>query len=215
MQSKNLRFLLFFCGLYFLPYLQTYVPLAAHAQGIPLLKEFVQTAKSAQGSFQQIQFGSSGKVIAKTAGHFRFLRPGKFIWATAKPYEQLLQSDGNDIFIWDKDLKQVTIRKLDNVLASSPAAILFGTSALERYFKIKEGPVRNGLQWVELTPLTQDTPFIQITVGFRGKTLAGMELRDTLGNMTALVFSEVDTTQALSTKDFSFKVPSGVDVIRN
>lgn len=187
----------------------------AYAQGIDLLKAFVSNMQSAQGTFHQTQFGSSGKVIAKTSGTFRFLRPGKFIWATTKPYDQLLQSDGKQLYIWDQDLNQVSIRRLDNALAASPAAILFGSNTLERHFTLKEGPLREGVQWVELIPLANDTPFTQITIGFRDNTLAGMELRDTLGNATALIFKDVDTGKRLSARNFDFKIPPGADVIRN
>ena len=60
-----------------------------------------------------------------TSGTFLFSRPGKFIWTYSKPYEQVLQADGTRLYVYDKDLNQVTIKKLGDALGSSPAAILF------------------------------------------------------------------------------------------
>ncbi len=191
------------------------LPDLVYAQGVNLLQDFVRRVNVAQGTFQQMQLASNGKVIAQSSGQFSFSRPGKFIWTTQKPYEQLLQSDGRDLYIFDKDLNQVTIRQLDTALAASPAAILFGSGALERYFKLTDAPMRQGMQWVELEPLVKDTPFTHIAVGFRGKTLAGMELHDTLGNATALIFNEVDTRPLPAGYSFSFKLPKGADVVRN
>ncbi|MCC7005596.1 MAG: outer membrane lipoprotein chaperone LolA [Ottowia sp.] len=189
--------------------------LPVQANGIAALKVFVQQVNAAEGKFAQTQLGSSGKVVAKTAGEFYFSRPGKFIWQTTSPYEQQLQSDGTFIYIWDKDLNQVTIQKLNNALASSPAAVLFGSNQLEKHFHLKESPTREGVQWVDLTPLAQDSTFTRISIGFRRDNLVGMELYDTLGNITLLTFDRIVTYHTASNKDFSFVIPKGADVVRN
>jgi outer membrane lipoprotein carrier protein len=71
----------------------------------------------------RVENGSS-KVVNTSSGSFVFSRPGKFIWTYQKPYEQVIQADGEKLFIYDKDLNQVTTKKLGNALGSSPAAIL-------------------------------------------------------------------------------------------
>lgn len=186
----------------------------SYAQGITALKDFVHHIKTAQGTFHQIQSNSVGKVIVKTSGKFIFSRPGKFIWSTLKPYEQLLQSDGQSLYVWDKDLNQVTIRKLDQAIASSPAAILFGSNTLEHYFKLKEELPHDGINWVKLEPLTQDTTFTEIKIGFRNHQLTGMKLNDALGNTTELIFTHLNTTLATTQSDFDFKIPPNADVIQ-
>jgi outer membrane lipoprotein carrier protein len=97
-----------------------------------------------------------------SSGTFVFARPGKFIWTYQKPYEQLLQADGETMYIYDKDLNQVTTRKLGNALGSSPAAILFGSNDLEKNFTLAEGGTRDGLEWLNATPKNKDTTFEQI-----------------------------------------------------
>src|SRR5205085_8434628 len=104
----------------------------AHATALEQFKSFVATTKSARGEFtqQQIRKSASSKAAPVSTGTFVFSRPGKFIWQYEKPYAQLLQADGDQLYIYDKDLNQVTVKKLGNALGSSPAAILFGSNDL-------------------------------------------------------------------------------------
>ena len=106
----------------------------AHASALDQFKSFVATTKSAKGEFtqQQRRKSQTGKISPISSGSFVFARPGKFIWNYQKPYDQLLQADGDQLYIYDKDLNQVTVRKLGNALGSSPAAILFGSNDLKR-----------------------------------------------------------------------------------
>ena len=93
----------------------------------------------------------TGKAAPVSTGTFLFARPGKFIWTYVKPYEQLLQADGEQLYIYDKDLNQVTVKKLGNALGSSPAAILFGSNDLEKNFTLSEAgsPRRPGMAGCE------------------------------------------------------------------
>src|SRR5450830_129678 len=118
---------------------------AAHAGALDQFKTFVATTKAARGEFtqQQIKKSEASKTAPLSTGTFLFARPGKFIWTYQKPYEQLLQADGESLYIYDKDLNQVTVKKLGNALGSSPAAILFGSNDLEKNFTLSEAGSRN------------------------------------------------------------------------
>ena len=110
------------------------VSAAAGASALEQFKSFVASTKSAKGEFSQRlikKMDGSSKISAPSTGTFVFARPGKFIWTYVKPYEQLLQADGDQLYIYDKDLNQVTVKKLGNALGSSPAAILFGSNRSE------------------------------------------------------------------------------------
>lgn len=206
-QSISRLFFIFVCFL-------AYFPLSGYAQGINALKNFIKDVNTARGNFEQIQSNNKGRVIAQTSGQFVFSRPGKFIWSTLKPYEQLLQSDGRVLYVWDKDLNQVTVRKLDQALASSPAAILFGNNTLERYFNLKEEGMQNGTAWIKLEPLTQDSPFTEIKIGFHHNQLLSMKLNDALGNITELKFTHLNTATPSVQPNFNFKIPPNADVIQ-
>jgi outer membrane lipoprotein carrier protein len=141
-----------------------------------------------------------------------FARPGKFIWEYKKPYEQLLQADGDQLYIYDKDLNQVTVRKLGNALGSSPAAILFGSNDLEKNFTLSEGGTRDGLEWLTAVPKSKDTTFEQIGIGLKDGIPQAMELKDLFGQTSVLHFTNFQRNPQLSANQFKFETPKGADV---
>lgn len=184
----------------------------AQAGALEQFKSFVAQTKSAKGEFVQRQSKEGGKVSEPASGHFVFARPGKFVWAYQKPYEQVLQADGEKLYIYDKDLNQVTIKKLGNALGSSPAAILFGSNDLEQNFTLKEIANKDGLEWLQATPKTKDTTFEHINIGLRGGLPEAMELRDSFGQTSILSFKKFEKNPALASDQFKFVLPKGADV---
>ena len=194
-------------------------PATAHASALDQFKSFVAGTKSAKGEFSQRVLKSDaaakGKAPAVSSGTFMFSRPGKFIWTYQKPYEQLLQADGEKLYIYDKDLNQVTVRKLGNALGSSPAAILFGSNDLEQNFTLKDGGSKDGLEWLQATPKKQDTTFDSIAIGLRNGVPEAMELRDSFGQVSLLTFTRFEKNPAMPATQFRFAVPKGADVFEN
>lgn len=169
--------------------------------------------KSARGEFEQKQVKGQQdgalKVSNAASGTFEFARPGRFIWRYVKPYDQLLQADGETLYIYDKDLNQVTERKLGASLGASPAAILFGSNDIEKNFTLKDAGVKNGIDWVELKPKAKDTQFQRVGIGFRDGNLAAMELYDAFGNVTLLTFDKIQKNPPMSADNFKFTMPKG------
>lgn len=187
----------------------------AFASALDQFKNFVATTKAAKGEFtQRIVKTSSGgmKVSNVSSGSFLFARPGKFIWIYQKPYEQRLQADGEKLYIYDKDLNQVTVKKLGSALGSSPAAILFGSNDLEKNFTLKDGGAKDGMEWLQATPKTKDTTFDQIGIGLRNGVPAAMELRDSFGQVSLLTFTKFEKNPPIAENQFKFAVPKGADV---
>jgi outer membrane lipoprotein carrier protein len=187
---------------------------AAQASALEQFKTFVSGTKAARGEFtqQQVRKTGSSKVAPVSTGAFVFARPGKFIWTYQKPYEQLLQADGETLYIYDKDLNQVTTKKLGNALGSSPAAILFGSNDLEKNFTLAEAPARDGLEWLNATPKSKDTTFEQISIGLRDGVPQAMELKDTFGQTSVLKFTNFQRNPSLPAQQFKFNMPKGADV---
>jgi outer membrane lipoprotein carrier protein len=198
----------------------------AFASGTEQLKQFVAQVHSARGTFVQRELkaqpnakDASDAVAIATAqsktssGTFVFSRPGKFVWSYEKPYQQLLQADGDTLYVYDKDLNQVTRRKLGGALGASPAAILFGSNDLEKNFTLRDAGVKNGIDWLELIPKSNDTQFKSVGIGFRDGNLEAMELHDVFGNVTLLTFSNIQKNPPLPASQFKFTVPPGADVI--
>ncbi|MFZ6649000.1 outer membrane lipoprotein chaperone LolA [Undibacterium sp. TJN25] len=209
MNKNSLQKLLLACALA--------LPVLAHASGMDQFKTFVANTKSAKGEFsQQMVKTVDGKAkISKTStGTFQFARPGKFIWTYVKPYEQVLQADGDKLFIYDKDLNQVTIKKLGDALGSSPAAILFGSSDLEKNFTLKEVGPKQGLEWFEAIPKSKDTSFDHIGIGMKDGVPMALELRDSFGQISLITLKNVEKNPAMKPEQFKFVVPTGADVFQ-
>jgi outer membrane lipoprotein carrier protein len=190
---------------------------AAQASALDQFKTFVTSTKAARGEFtqQQIKKSDASKTTPLSSGTFVFARPGKFIWNYVKPYEQVLQADGEQLYIYDKDLNQVTVKKLGNALGSSPAAILFGSNDLEKNFTLSEAGTRNGLEWLNATPKAKDSTFEQISIGLRNGTPEAMELRDAFGQTSVLLFKRFEKNPPLTAQQFKFVMPKGADVFNN
>lgn len=189
----------------------------AHATAMDALREFVKETRTGKVAFTQTIISRSGKVSNPASGTFQFARPGKFRWVYQKPYEQWIVGDGDKLWIFDKDLNQVTVRKLGASLGQSPAAILAGSDDLEKNFILKEAGTQDGLEWLEATPRAKDTTFDLVRIGFRSEggamALAAMELRDTFGQTSVLSFGKVERNAALPPDTFKFTPPPGADVI--
>ena len=192
-----------------------------HANALEQFKLFVGSTQSAKGEFSQrlvkaekkgAPTDTAAKISAPSTGTFVFARPGKFIWTYQKPYEQLLQADGDKLYIYDKDLNQVTTRKLGSALGSSPAAILFGSNDLEKNFTLRDAGKKDGLEWLEATPKAKDSTFEHIGIGLRNGLPESMILRDTFGQMSLLSFTKFEKNPSLSADHFKFVVPKGADV---
>ena len=138
----------------------------AYAGAVEQLNAFVSNVSTARGEFvqRQVKGGTNGsplRVAGTSNGDFVFSRPGRFVWRYVKPYEQQLSADGQTLYIFDKDLNQITERKLDASLGSSPAAILFGSNDLAKNFTLKEGGTKDGIDWAELESIvdsSEETP---------------------------------------------------------
>ncbi|NVM79165.1 outer membrane lipoprotein carrier protein [Duganella sp. SG902] len=191
----------------------------AHASALEQFKSFVASTKAAKGEFTQRQVKNTNGEAPKTSntatGTFVFARPGKFIWTYVKPYEQVLQADGDKLYIFDKDLNQVTVKKLGDALGSSPAAILFGSNDLEKNFTLSEAGTKDGAELLKAVPKAKDTSFEQIIIGLRDGVPVSMELKDSFGQLSVLAFKGIEKNPALNAASFKFVMPKGADVFNN
>jgi len=186
---------------------------AVHANALDDFLAFNAQAKSATARFDQQVFDQKGRIVDKSQGNFAFARPGKFRWTYEKPVKQLLVSDGSKLWIHDADLNQVTVKRLDKAVSSTPAALLAGKDDITKVFTLADAGEKDGLGWVVATPKEKDTGFESVRIGMKGKTLAAMELSDSLGGKTSLVFSDLKPNASLPASTFTFTPPKGADVM--
>lgn len=190
------------------------LPVFAQASAIDSLRTFVQKAQTFKAVFSQTLLNKNIQVMQEATGIMMFERPGKFRWTYEKPYQQLIVGDGSRVWFYDQDLNQVTVRRLDVAIGSSPAALLAGSSTIERNFDLAEIEVNDEMEWLEAIPKTKESTFELIRMGFSQKgELREMVLRDNFGQFTLLVFTDLETNPVLSPDLFQFTPPKGADVI--
>ncbi len=190
------------------------LPFNAQAGAIEKLKTFISATHSAQANFTQEVLDQNGRRIQNASGVMQFQRPGKFRWTYQKPYEQIIVGDGAKFWLYDKDLNQVTVKKLDAALGTSPAALLAGSNEIERGFTLKDTGSRDGLDWLQATPKGQDSSFSAVYMAFDAQAgLAVMELNDAFGHKTVLRFAAMQRNPKLAASQFQFTPPAGADVV--
>ena len=185
----------------------------ANASGLDALRSFIAGTASAQGEFVQKVYDRKHKLTQEASGTLAFMRPGRFRWTYAKPYPQLIVGDGSKVWVYDEDLNQVTVRRLDRALGSSPAALLAGSNEIERAFKLADRGEKDGLEWVEAQPRDKESNFESIRMGFGASGLEVMELADNFGQTTVLKFTSLRRNPKLDLALFKFVPPKGADVI--
>ena len=185
----------------------------AIADGVTSLKDFYHHTNAMRAKFHQVVKDNTGAVVQEVEGSMQLQRPNKFRWDYKKPYEQEIISDGKDVFLYDIDLEQVTIRALSQALGSSPAALLAGGAEVEKSFNLKNISRGDRLDWVEALPKSDDSGFERILLGFNGKSLSKMEMYDSFKNITLISFTSVERNPSLQTSSFLFTTPKGVDVV--
>jgi outer membrane lipoprotein carrier protein len=189
------------------------LPLMAKADGISSLKNFYDKSHAMRANFYQLVTDKQGRKIQEVYGQMQLKRPNKFRWDYNKPFEQQIISDGKQVWLYDTELAQVTVRELSKALGSSPAALLAGDDSLDKNFKLMNATRTDNLDWVIATPKDKDTGFDQISLGFKDNALQEMDLLDSFGHQTKIVFTKLESNPVIDAKTFLFKPPKGVDVV--
>ena len=185
----------------------------AENSGTEKLKQFVKTVNTFEAHFEQTVIDSEGNILEQAEGQFQLSRPGKFRWDYHQPYPQHIVADGQQIWFYDVDLEQVTVRSQQEALAETPATLLSGDLIPEDSYHIENLPSDDGLSWVELTPKDTETNFQSVSLAFDGGTLNQMIMHDSFGQRTRLAFSQVRENPGFAEDVFAFTPPEGIDVV--
>ena len=175
--------------------------------------EFFDGLHSLQANFTQSVFDENGQELERSSGEMYMQRPGKFRWEYREPYSQLIVADGERVWLYDRDLEQITVRHMADALSSAPLAMLGDESPLDTSFIITALGQRDGLEWFRLQPKQQDTEVSFIRLGFQGEVLQNIEAEDNLRRLTRIELSQAKRNPGLLSNLFDFTPPPGVDVI--
>ena len=185
----------------------------ALADGVSSLRDFFNNTTTMRAQFSQVVNDKQGRKVQEVEGTMQLQRPNKFRWDYKKPYEQQIVSDGKQVFLYDTELQQVTIRELSKTLGSSPAALLAGGEAVEKSFILKNAIRKDGLAWVLALPKDKESGFDRVLLGFKSDKLRKMELYDSFNHITHITFDDVERNPILQDVTFLFTPPEGVDVV--
>jgi outer membrane lipoprotein carrier protein len=189
---------------------------AANADAAASLKTFLQSTKTLSADFLQQIITKEGKPGKAGSGKFELSRtqsPGRFRFEYVKPYAQTIVADGKQLWLYDKDLNQVTVRKYAEALAASPAAILAGDANVEKFYVLKTLETTGETEWLQATPKSKDTMFENFKFGFnKAGELTQLELKDSFGQTSRISFTQAKRNEAIAPAAFTFTPPAGADV---
>ena len=191
-----------------------WLPSLVAAADTTLVQDYFRQLQSLEGDFVQTVFDADAELIQASSGKVYMAKPGRFRWDYQEPFEQLIVADGDRLWLYDKDLEQVTVRPMAEVLSTTPLAVLSGAAPIDETFSISEPVTHGGLAWYELLPTVPDAEFTTLWVGFNESgELRTLELVDTFGQRTRLSFDDLDPNASVDPALFRFEPPEGVDVV--
>lgn len=181
--------------------------------GKALVDAFITDVVTLSGDFEQSLIDAQGQVLEVTSGTLEIQRPGQFRWAYSEPYEQWLIADGLNIWSYDVDLEQVTVKPQAAALANTPALLLGGTDAALDHFEYQGSVTEDGVTWVRLVPIDTDSGFKRVELAFVEQRLHQMVFFDNLEQTTFVSLDNVTVNEPIDAGRFEFVVPEDVDVV--
>ena len=190
------------------------VALAQGGDAVGRIDAYLATVNTLSADFSQVVRNRDGQIVDRASGQLSLSRPDRFRWDYQKPYVQTIVADGKQLWLYDSDLEQVTVRALEQGLGSTPAMLLSGSGKVGDAFASAAVQRQGDWTWYRLTPKQQGSDFEQVSLAFDRKgELAAMELRDKLGQTTVIEFGALRRNVALDQRLFRFEPPPGADVI--
>jgi outer membrane lipoprotein carrier protein len=205
------------------------------------LDRYLKNLKTLRVKFLQTIADAQGAEVGRSTGTLIVERPGKFRWdihpestgqsagqsaekgtaagqgaaqASAADSGQLMVSDGRNLWYFDRDLQQVTVRPVTAALSATPAMLLSGTVDVRAHFTETSIGEREGLDWVYVEPRSTEADFKSALFGFDAKgTLQRMILEDKLGQDVTIIFQDVELNAPVAASEVTFTPPAGADVI--
>jgi outer membrane lipoprotein carrier protein len=197
-----------------------FTPAAALAQATPL-DNYLNQLRTLRAEFSQTVTDSKGRQVQSAAGKLVIVRPGKFRWELTPRVEQpggvaspqLMVADGRNLWFYDRDLEQVSVKPASTALTATPAGLLSGEGNVRQWFNVSSAGKRDGFDWVKVVPKQGDADIREAQLGFDKSDLRRMVLKDKLGQTVQLDFVKSERNPAVPDSEVQFSPPAGADVI--
>lgn len=194
-------------------FLLSFATLSQAGVGLERLEDFLANLETMQASFVQTLKSPNKEELDRSEGQILLTRPNRFRLTYQTPFEQLIVADGIKMWLYDKELEQVTVKPQDDSIGSSPASLLAGTKPLHEEFRVEELGLHEGFEWLNLYPRAPDAAFDYIRVAMDGALLRAIEMVDGFGQQTRLYFDQIILNEPIDKSRYKFAPPPGVDVI--
>ncbi|MFQ5634868.1 MAG: outer membrane lipoprotein chaperone LolA [Gammaproteobacteria bacterium] len=178
-----------------------------------LLRDYLDGLATLTADFRQQIVDRELEPLDDARGRVVLKKPGRFRWDYTEPYERVISADGERLWLYEADLEQVTIRRLDAGLGATPAALLTGSADVLDHFEYRGGAIDGDIRWLRLEPRSAESDFTGVELGFVEDELQRIFLTDRLGQRTQIYLSHIDSAATVTDEFFRFEVPDGVDVI--
>jgi len=178
-------------------------PVAAYFSGL----------KTFQANFEQTVVDSNGEQVQHSKGKVWIQKPGRFRWDYQTPYRQLIVADGKRLWTYDEDLQQATVKPVDDALSNTPAMLLSGYRPLSEVMSWKPVASEDGKTWFSLNPRQSDSVVEKVRLAFDRDELAIIEVNDSFGNQTRILFTGIVRNRELESGLFELQLPADTDII--
>lgn len=204
---------------YLLPVVAGLMGVAQTALAQTALDAYLTQLRTVRTEFTQTVTDSRGREVQKATGRLTIVRPGRFRWeltpsssdGTQSP--QLMVADGRNLWFYDRDLEQVSVKPAAAALTATPAGLLSGEGDIRQWFDVAEDGRHDGLEWVKAVPRQDDADIREARLGFDKSELRRMVIKDKLGQTVRLDFLRSERNPAVAEADVTFAPPAGADVI--
>jgi outer membrane lipoprotein carrier protein len=183
------------------------------ALGEKLVNDFLTDITTLEGRFEQSLVDADGTIVETNSGTLEIERPTRFRWSYTEPYEQWLIADGINIWSYDLDLEQVTVKPQAEALANTPALLLGGSEDALEQFDFGGTTIETVTTWVRLEPKNKDSGFNRVELGFIENELRRMVFFDNLEQTTFVALYDVKLNEPIDSARFEFVVPDDVDLV--
>lgn len=187
--------------------------IAMAGEGHDRLKKFLDNLTNMEASFVQTLKSPEKDELERSEGKIWLTRPNQFRLTYQAPYEQIIVADGVKVWLYDKDLEQVTVKPQGDSIGSSPASLLAGARPFTEEFRVEELGLHEGFEWLNLYPKAPDASFDYIRVAMEGDLMRAIEMVDGFGQQTRLYFDQINLNGRIDKSRYKFAPPPGVDVI--
>jgi len=169
---------------------------------------------SFSADFDQVSGSEDSRRMENSRGSLLLAKPNKFRWIAKEPFAQKLISDGDTLWIYDPDLEQATRRKVAESDSGVPALILNGQiDELKAQYRIRLLQEKDSNQLFELLPIHDADVFTRIRLLFTDGLIKELQMEDSLGQKTSILFNNQKLNPDYSEDSFMFVPPEGTDVI--